>query len=280
MDSPHIALVSEVPDHPVWDLMAVGAAVQRQLNDHVQPAWGKTGSIDVFTSLERVPPDYWPVVVRATFDIPPLGIHLDARGTPYALVKHSISYSLTVSHEVVEMVVDPEGTQTWSAPSLLNPGKDADYLLEVCDPSESAEYAYEIDGILVSDFYLRAYLDREPTSGTRYSFGGHLTRPREVLKDGYLTWREECGTWYQLREFGEHAGEPFKLGRLPDNGKSLRAKVDHRTPHDELDRGLPHDHRQLVAAINSRTKLLANAERRARELRETIAELERDGQTP
>jgi hypothetical protein len=37
------------------------------------------------------------------------GYHQDSYGQPYALVEYSASWSLTASHEVVEMLVDPWG---------------------------------------------------------------------------------------------------------------------------------------------------------------------------
>jgi hypothetical protein len=45
------------------------------------------------------------------------GYHQDSYGQPYPLVEYSASWSLTASHEVVEMFVDP-----WGPPRRRRPG--------------------------------------------------------------------------------------------------------------------------------------------------------------
>jgi hypothetical protein len=270
----HFALVSEVKDHSWADLLSVSAAVQKQLIDDVAPVWGIYGSIDAFPALDVVPPDYWPVIVSDEFDFPPLGFHHDLDGNPFALVKHTDSWSMSVSHEVIEALIDPDGDRWTTAPSVVPEQGTVEHLVEVCDPAEAAAYSYEIDGILVSDFYTPHYFDDEFRPGVRYSFRGNLTRPRQVLPDGYLTWRyPRDGMIWQDRRFGGTQG-PQPIGPDDEGDESPRAWVDRVTPHRELERGLPEDHPKLIHAIERMHATRAAAQDRARRLRDRIAELE------
>ena len=58
--------------------------------------------------------------------------------------------------------------------------------MEVSDPCEASEFAYSVNGILVSDFYTPKYFDPVAAPGVRYSFTGSLTGPLQMLRGGYL----------------------------------------------------------------------------------------------
>ena len=82
-----------------------------------------------------------------------------------------------------------------------------------------------IDGVVVSDFYTPHFFDPKASAGVRYSFTGALTRPRQVLRGGYLSWlNPETNSIQQLRFFG---GAPIikDLGAATAN-RSLRESVD------------------------------------------------------
>jgi hypothetical protein len=56
----------------------------------------------------------------------------------------------------------------------------------------------------VSYFYLSKYFDARAKGGARYSFTGFtgaLTKPRQVLQGGYLSWRAPDGHWWQQTWF-------------------------------------------------------------------------------
>src|SRR6185436_6792280 len=161
-------------------------------------------------------PGYWPVIVRSKLDVPgAAGVHLDRRGRPFALVQASRDWSLTASHEACEMLVDPLGNRLRTAPSLKPGQRTARYLVEVCDPCEAPAYAYDIDGVTVSDFYTPDYFDARAARGTRYSLTGALKAPRQLLKGGYVSWQDAAtNRWWQATWF-EGARPAFReLGRL------------------------------------------------------------------
>src|SRR5205085_1567614 len=103
---------------------------------------------------------------------------------------------------------------------------------EACDPSESAEFGYTVNGILMSDFYTPQFFDPIQAAGVRYSFTGAITEPRQVLRNGYLSWHDPVGDhWWQLQFFGSSA--VFKdLGQLSAKNGSLRVQIDRLTEAD------------------------------------------------
>ena len=151
-----------------------------------------------------------------------MGMHLDQDGQPFALVEDSPSWSLTASHEVIEMVVDPWGSRTVPGGSPMAGQGLVDILVEVCDPSGGAQWGYTVNGYLVSDFCTPNYYDPVGAPGVRYSFTGALTGPRQILRDGYLSWRDPAtGEWWQGDRTGPqraavHAPRAAGRGRPAD----------------------------------------------------------------
>ena len=179
----HLALVVEAPQVSRRAVAEIAAALQRQLVRDVAPIWEVYATIDAFVSLEHVPPGYWPILVGDNFPgVESVGIHLDRNGQPFALVEASPSWSLTASHEAIEMVVDPWGSRTVPGGSPMAGQGLVDILVEVCDPSGGARWAYTVNGYLVSDFCTPNYYDPVGAPGVRYSFTGALTGPRQVVE--------------------------------------------------------------------------------------------------
>src|SRR5262249_22277867 len=140
-------------------------------------------------------PGIWPIYVVDQVERGLAGFHLSDHNQPYALVEAGGTWSLSASHECIEMLVDPSGNRLVSSAAVEivdNEIRDGlgkfEYLVEVCDPSEDSGYAYLIDDVLVADFYTPRFFDPATASGVRYSFTGKITRPRQVLPNGYLSW--------------------------------------------------------------------------------------------
>jgi hypothetical protein len=251
----NMALVSEVPVHDPSDVSAVAAALQKQLTRDLGPIWGVTGTVDALPTLEDVPIGYWPMMVRADIEVEgAAGIHLDKDGQPFALITYSDSWSLTASHEMCEMVADPFGDRLIAGPSIHPDQGRVEYLVEVCDPSEAAQFGYTVNGILVSDFYTPRFFDPVPAQGVRYSFTGALSEPRQVLVGGYLSWHDPVSDhWWQQRWFDSEP-ELVDLGIFDARTESVRAIIDRLTPHPELFQGLsPEDDRLRTAVAAGET---------------------------
>jgi hypothetical protein len=106
------------------------------------------------------------------------------------------------------------------------------YLVEACDPCEANQYAYSISGIAVSDFITPHYYDPVATSGTRYSFGGNIERPRQLLPGGYISFIDTQASEVEQILFLGSKPVLKKLGSVKGSGLSLRAWVDGKTTKD------------------------------------------------
>jgi hypothetical protein len=184
-----VALVSQTDNISSDDLSMVSAALQKQVTRDVGPVWNIDATVDSFASLDDVPLGYWHVIIEDTIPFDAQGIHLNEdSGQPYALVAYSDDWSLTTSHEVIEMLVDPSGNRTVASNSPDPDQGRVLILVEACDPSEGSQFGYSVNGVLVSDFYTPQFFDPVAVDGVRYSFTGALTEPRQVLDGGYLSW--------------------------------------------------------------------------------------------
>ena len=246
----HLAFVSETEHLGLGRLSVVAAALQKQVLRDIAPIWNTPATVDAFEVLEDVPIGYWPIIIMDDIGYPgAAGIHLDNNGQPFALVQYSNRWELTASHEVGEMLIDPYGNRLVASVSI-NPNEPGrmEYLVEICDPSEAWQFGYTVNGIQMSDFYTPAYFDPIQSAGVRYSFTGALTEPRQVLYDGYLSWRNpETGVWWQRRMFGG-IDEIISLGLLDAAAGSFRTQIDSRSMRDELYHGMPDDDDRVAEA--------------------------------
>ena len=250
MTTINIALVVETRQVPPMIIKEVAAAVQRQITRDFAPIWRVNATVDAFVSLRDVPPGYWPVVVRD--DLPGadvIGIHLDDRGQPFALVEYSRTWSLTVSHEILEMIVDPWGNRLTPGGSPLAGQGMVELLVEVCDPSGDVEHSYTVNGYLVSDFVTPSYYEPLAVPGERYSFTGAITRPRDIATGGYLSWREPTtNDWWSWAWIGGPRPQFLRLGPVTDPSKPLRQQIDAFSINMQLFTGAPPHHPKVVAA--------------------------------
>jgi hypothetical protein len=225
-----LALVSETKQIDLAELTRVAAAVDKQATRDFGPIWGTSSSIHAFARLEEVPLGYWPMIIQDDIGVAgAAGIHLDKDGQPYVLITSGDAWSLTASHETMEMLADPFGNRLMAGPSIMKRQGRVSYLVEVCDPSEASEFGYTVNDILVSDFYTPSYFDPVKAAGVRYSFTGAITEPRQVLKGGYLSWHEPVSDhWFQASFFGSSL--KFRdLGAIDASKGSLRSQVDELT---------------------------------------------------
>jgi hypothetical protein len=254
----HIALVSLTKEISTRDLLRAGAAVQKQLTRDFSPIWGLRATLDTFADLGSVPSDYHPIVIFAAAEeligqlevaIGPeytaelvddfernklTGLHLNAfTRQPFALVQASDSWSVTISHEVLEMIADPFGNRLIAASHPQDPRERVKYLLEVCDPCQAVWYP--VNGVPVSDFYLPRYFDPVGIPGMRYSYTGELERPLQILEGGYLTWIDPEDSGLYTLTHGDPA--PVLVAGLTQLARStapLRTVVDTIGPRPTL----------------------------------------------
>jgi hypothetical protein len=272
----NLALVSEVEGHDPSDVARVAAALQRQATRDFGPIWDVRATVDAFPKLEDVPVGYWPMIVETDIEVPgAAGIHLDKDGQPFALIEMSDSWSLTASHEMLEMLADPFGNRVVPGKSPKRGQGRVEFLVEVCDPSEGAEFAYTVNDVLVSDFYTQRFFDPRRAEGARYSYTGALTRPRQVLRGGYLSWHDPVSDhWWQETFFGPR--RQFRdIGVLDGKARSIRAWVDAQTDHPGIDTGLKKTDATLKSAVAAGMETARSASSKAKLWRDQVRAIKR-----
>lgn len=166
---------------------ALGIQVQRDF----KPVWG----VDATLLTASLPPGAWELIFFDNADqAGALGYHdLTSTGLPLGKVfaktalDSGSSVSVTASHELMEMLVDPDINLTAEVDDTEGvPAKF--YAYEVCDAPEDDSYGYQINGVLVSDFVYPAYFESwRPASSTQFDFQNHITQPFQILTNGYLS---------------------------------------------------------------------------------------------
>jgi hypothetical protein len=252
----HVAIVSLTREVSSRFLLQAAAAVQKQITRDFTPFWGLEATVDAFEDLQSVPSDYHPVVLfgdadeligRLDFAIGAeytsqlvddferdrlSGLHLNAfTRQPFALVAASDAWSVTLSHEVLELIADPFGNRLVAAAHPFDPRLRVKYLLEVCDPCQAMWYP--VNGVPVSDFYTPRYLDPVRVDRSRYSYTGALEYPLQILEGGYLSWIDPADSGlYQLAAGDREAVLVADLAQLARSTAPLRTVVDTnpRTP--------------------------------------------------
>jgi hypothetical protein len=258
----HIALVSVTKDISMRDVLRCGAAVQKQLTRDFTPAWGLKATLDTFADLESVPSDYHPIVVfgyaeelvgeleqaigpeytaRLVDDFERgrlTGLHLNAfTRQPFALVQASDAWSVTISHEVLEMIADPFGNR----------------LIAAAHPQDPRQAVwYPVNGVPVSDFYLPRYFDPVGVPGMRYSFSGQIEHPLQILEGGYLTWIDPEDSGLYTLSAGDAV--PVQVAGLLELARStapLRTVVDTNADTPQLTWATLRPANNAVAAANA-----------------------------
>lgn len=223
----HVALVSMVPEVTLANLAPVSAAIQKQVSRDFGPIWNVEATVDAFNKLEDVPVGYWHVLLKDELSNSAAGVHkLDHSKQPFALVALTTNWTVFMSHEVLEMLADPQGNLTRVGNSLESKQGRVQYLLEVCDPCQSSQFAYTVNSVMVSDFYTPEYFDPVKSTAVRYSFSGHICGPREVLDGGYLSWFDpDTRHLFQMVVDGKEENI-VDQGEIPFDVESLRAFSD------------------------------------------------------
>src|SRR6266536_519959 len=256
----------------VSNLTRVAAALQKQVTRDFGPVWEVDGTVDAFASLEDVPLGYWPIIISREAPDFALGFHSDQEGQPFSLVRFTANWSLTASHECLEMLADPFGDRVVPGFSLREDQGRVSYLVEVCDPCERAPFAYTSNGTWVSDFYTPDFFDPKAAPGVRYDFTGNIKEPRQVLEGGYISWHEHrTNEWWQLQFFGREP-EFVNLGVL-GNVRNLREAIDAKVKPRPEALGLPDDDQSLKAAQKAWNQVEESSNARARMLSDTIREI-------
>ena len=264
-----VALIDKTGTIAVADLQAVAAAIEIQVNQHVQPFWNQPDTaVTVLAADAAIPAGVWPVYIGVNVPDGEEGVHQNANGQIFASVEmaEGDGWKITTSHEVCELVVDPTLLlgKTAKAITLVRgqihdaPGQ-FNYLVEVCDPSENPDHGYTIGGVPVSDFYTPHFFDDSYTPGTQYSYTQAVKAPRRILQGGYLSWHDPVRDIYQqLVWIGTNTPIIRQVNWTPPAGaKTAMISREHVDRHTGTSRRLSHthkDHPLFLRAAKERRK--------------------------
>ncbi|MBO0818526.1 MAG: hypothetical protein J2P30_25610 [Actinobacteria bacterium] len=206
------------------DAQTMTQAIAAQVRLDAAPLWDRAPAAVIFyPSGTAVPPGAHGIAIVDTIQDQPqgvLGFHTEDQGGKLwgvvaakpeldagaQVLTGDWSVSSVLSHEVLEMYVDPN-CNLWA-----NNGKGSAYSFEVCDPVEAPTYV--VNDVSVSNFITPAWFDPLAAKTAQFDKLRHLTAPFSLLKGGYMVY-ESAGTPHQ--KFGDEFPEwrkEMKTGQL------------------------------------------------------------------
>ena len=201
-----LALVSSLV--PISQLAQISAALQLQFNRDFFPLWKIPVSVDAVSDTYQLNGQY-PIHILDEADSSIQGIHEVQDGTPMGIVQYTgdLSWTVTASHEALEMAKDPFGKTTSYGWNPQNNQEQCLFLLEIADPVQSVKYQItQGSPIAVSDFVTPSYFSQSAQPGEKYSFTGKLGTPCDVLSNCYTYLLDASGSWCQFSR--DSSGNP------------------------------------------------------------------------
>jgi hypothetical protein len=190
-------------------VQAAVPALHTQVHRDFLPAWGVDADL-TFVPKDHQPPGgmWWLSILDNTDQAGALGYHdVTSEGLPLGKVfagtdkQYGLSWTVTASHELLEMLGDPDINLSAFVQTGYNTASLYSY--EVCDPCEMDEQGYEINGVKVSDFVYPSWFEgfRQPGS-TQFDHQKQINAPLKLLPGGYCSVMEiPTGLgWYQINE--------------------------------------------------------------------------------
>lgn len=134
-----------------------------------------------------------------------LGYHdLNSRAIPvgFVFIIDLNEWTTTLSHEVLEMIVDPTVNIFVPGPDPREPDNIVFHAYETCDAVERT--SYDIDGVRVSNFVTPEYFTIGDETGTRNDFLGVGVTSFGVTRGSHIAFFDlAAGEWVTV--YGEHA---------------------------------------------------------------------------
>jgi hypothetical protein len=209
MPSTNAVIIDQTHEIDPTSLQNAAVSLNAQVTQDLPKYWsGISANVSSAPSIGALPANSWPVFLVKSLPPGEGGFHLDKHNQPYAKVIATPSdptWTIDASHEIIEMLVDPNGNRMQTSQAITIDGDNVvdadgtfDYLVEACDPCEADNFAYEIGGVAVSDFITPDFYDPTVRAGVQYSFMSNVTRPRQLLEGGYISYIGSDGQWQQI----------------------------------------------------------------------------------
>lgn len=204
------------------DFHGLIAALQKYVDHHLAPVWGTPVKLVKTTGFQE---GKWAMAFLESFDEAGTeGFHdVTPEGLPFAKVfvastiKLGDKVSVTASHELAEMLVDP-GANLFSA----GPKKNRLYDYEVGDPVE--EMSFKVNGIDMCNFVYPTYFEMFHKPGAvRFDHMGLLQRPFELHEGGYQN------SWENGKEVTVWGSAAKKQRFKQEDRRGHRTEIRHKT---------------------------------------------------
>jgi phospholipase C len=261
-----ISIVNQSGSISDAELQTVIRAINRQITDDFEPYWsfgatlrleGKVGKQPDKNTLPELRGDAVIYLWDKTDMEDALGYHdKNARGIPYGFVFTELSkqlgesWTVTLSHEALELLGDAQGNLLVQGPHPQNPAVEVFHWFEMCDAVQAQ--TYQLDGIDVSNFVLPLYFTTEEQEGGRNDFLGHKDKHGKTLKSfgvadgGYIGFydpRKRAHDTYSAPD-DKKAAKRIKIKARQAYGrgylrKRSEAPVGREAAHMRLIQGLP-----------------------------------------
>jgi len=174
------------------EVVAAASAFQTQVSRDLKSTWGMDANLAFLHKGEVPKPTDWVIAILDDSDqAGALGYHdVTVSGQPLAKIfaktdkENGYSWTVTTSHELLEMLGDPQLCEATFIQNDVTSG--VLYARELCDACEADQYGYLIDGILVSDFVLPTWFQPDVKSSKK-DFCGHIKSAFELLPGGYIS---------------------------------------------------------------------------------------------
>jgi hypothetical protein len=237
------------------DIPPVLAALQQQVTEDFCPVWGTNAELKIVArGLQPPSGSWWLVLLDDSDQANALGYHdLTSEGLPIGKVfagsdlKAGTSWTVTASHELLEMLGDPNVNLSVFVQSTNTAG--VLYAYEVCDACEDDSLGYRIENVLLSDFVYPAWFESFRSEGsTQFDRMNKMKNPFQLLTGGYIG----------IFNVTAGSGWTQKTDQRPTSTLH-RGTVGTRRER----RGIPHD--QWISSLPQR-KIVMNAQRYRQQL--------------
>jgi hypothetical protein len=217
------------------DVEEMTEAVAEQVRMDAAPQWERAPAAVVFyADPGLIPADAHGIAIVDTIQDQPkgvLGFHTEDQGGKLwgvVAAKPALdhggqatigdwSVSSLLSHEVLEMFVDPN-CNLWA-----NDGKGSAYNVEVCDPVEAPTYT--VNDISVCNFVTPAWFDPLAPAGAQFDQLGHLSAAFSILKSGYVVYESTGETRQQFGDDFPDWRKEMKSGPLARTRRRVTQSV-------------------------------------------------------
>jgi hypothetical protein len=209
-------------------------ALQQQVTHDFFPAWGVNAQLTFIPTGTTPPADSWWLSILDDSDqAGALGYHdITPAGLPLGKVfaatdlKFGTQWSVTASHELLEMLADPNINLTVFVQNDQTTG--ILYAYEVCDACEADQFSYKIGNVSVSDFVFPSWFESfRAKDSTQFDQTKQIQSPLQLLTGGYIgVFDVNSGSGWQQQTAQKHAN-------ILSRGNVGSRRERRRTPRDQ-----------------------------------------------